>query len=245
MTPSFRLALQFLSRIPVAVRFEPTPEQGGWSVFSFPFVGLSSGLILVGLFRAMPEGDPGVVAALLLAVWAFTTGGLHLDGLADAADAWIGGYGDRERSLAIMKDPRSGAIAVMVVTLTLIAKFAGLQAIVESGDWPSLLLVPILGRAAIVLILVTTPYVRPQGIGVAHADHMPRRACIALLLAVALLTLLTFGGHGVVLLALLGAGLLAFRRLLIQRLGGTTGDTLGAACELVEAATIVTLALAA
>lgn len=96
MAPSFRLALQFLTRIPIAVRFEPTPEQRGRSVFSCPFVGLVIGLMLVGLYLGMPQGDPGVVAALLLAVWALTTGGLHLDGLADAADAWIGGYGDRE-----------------------------------------------------------------------------------------------------------------------------------------------------
>lgn len=130
-----------------------------------------------------------------------------------------------------MKDPRSGATAVMVVCLALIANFAGLQATVEGGDWSALLLVPILGRAAIVLVLVTTPYVRPQGIGVAHADHMPRGECVALLFAVALVTLFVLAAQGVVLLALLGAGLIAFRRMLIDRLGGTTGGTWWGPCR--------------
>jgi adenosylcobinamide-GDP ribazoletransferase len=56
-----------------------------------------------------------MLAALLLAVWVLLTGGLHLDGLADTADAWIGGQGDRDRTLAIMKDPRSGPIAIVAI----------------------------------------------------------------------------------------------------------------------------------
>jgi len=240
----FLLALQFLTRIPAPVWFEPRPEEWGWSVFYFPIVGLAIGLLLVALNAVLSGADPGVAAALLLAVWALTTGGLHLDGLADAADAWIGGFGDREKTLDIMRDPRSGPIAVMVMTLTLIAKFAALQALLTQGAVVAALwLSPVLGRSAIVLMLITTPYVRPQGVGVAHALYLPRRAGIILLLVVFAVTLAVLREGAVVLAVLLGLGFLGLRRLLRARLGGTTGDTLGATCELAETVTLLALAL--
>jgi adenosylcobinamide-GDP ribazoletransferase len=68
-------------------------------------------------------------AALLLTVWVLLSGGLHLDGLADSADAWLGGFGDRERTLTIMKDPRSGPIAVVVLVLVLLLKFCALAGV--------------------------------------------------------------------------------------------------------------------
>ncbi len=242
----FLLALQLLTCIPAPVRFEPRPEEWGWSAFYFPLVGLTIGLLLVALNAVLTGADPGVAAALLLAVWAFTTGGLHLDGLADAADAWIGGFGDREKTLNIMRDPRSGPIAIMVITLTLIAKFAALQALLtqQGAVVAALWLTPVLGRSAILLLLLTTPYVRPEGMGVAYAQYLPRRACGVLLLAVLAVTLAALRERAVVLAVLLGLGFLGLRRLLQARLGGTTGDTLGATCELAETVTLLALTLA-
>lgn len=243
MIRGLSLALIFLTRIPVPVRFEPRPQDWGRSVFFFPFVGLIIGLGLAGLDAVFPHGDSGVLAALLLAVWALTTGGLHLDGLADAADAWIGGYGDREKTLAIMKDPRSGPMAIMVMILTLLVKFAALKVVVEQNAWEMLVWTPVMGRAAILMMLVTTPYVRPEGIGVAHADYMPRRACGWLLLGIVGVTLWKLGGDGIILICMLGMSFVGLRQLLLERLGGVTGDTLGATCELTEAVTLVILAL--
>jgi hypothetical protein len=110
-----------------------------------------------------------VLAALVLAVWVLLTGGLHLDGLADTADAWIGGQGDRDRTLAIMKDPRSGPMAVVIIVLVLLSKFAALQVLLAGDARTVLLLTPMLGRTVIVLLLITTPYVRPEGLGAAYA----------------------------------------------------------------------------
>jgi adenosylcobinamide-GDP ribazoletransferase len=182
------------------------------------------------------------VAVIALAVWALITGGLHLDGLADAADAWIGGFGDREKSLAIMKDPRSGPIAVVVVVLVLLGKFAALQTLVAHAAWSALLITPVLGRAAIIWMVLTTPYVRPEGVGIAHAEHLPRAACRFVLLGLGIIVLGWFGWQGVALLVMLGVALYGLRSLLMQRLGGATGDTLGAACELTEAASLLLLA---
>ncbi|NJN48049.1 MAG: adenosylcobinamide-GDP ribazoletransferase, partial [Candidatus Competibacteraceae bacterium] len=172
MNRAFTLALVFLTRIPVPVRFTPQAEDWGRSVLYFPLVGLVIGAALVALYAVFHHLlDPGVLAVLLLTVWTLATGGLHLDGLADAADAWIGGFGDREKTLAIMKDPRSGPIAIVVVVLVLLAKFAALQTVVQNGAWGALLWAPVLGRAFILLMLITTPYVRPEGVATAHAEY--------------------------------------------------------------------------
>ena len=137
----------------------------------------SIGALLAGLHTALWLIDPGVLAALMLAVWVIITGGLHLDGLADTADAWIGGRGDRDRTLAIMKDSRSGPIAIIAIVLVLLNKFAALQVLLAGDARAVLLLAPVLGRATIVLLLITTPYVRPHGLGRPYANYLPRLSC--------------------------------------------------------------------
>lgn len=242
MSRALVLAFIFLTRIPLPVRFEPEPVDWGRSVAGFPIVGLAIGIVLVLLSALLANTAAGVVAVILLALWALITGGLHLDGLADAADAWIGGFGDREKSLRIMKDPRCGPIAVVVVVLVLLGKFAALQTLVAQGAWAVLLITPVLGRGAILLILLTTPYVRPEGVGVAHAEYLPRDTCQLILLGIGILVLGGLGWQGAILLIVLGLGLQALRKILLQRLGGATGDTLGAACELTEVVSLLTLA---
>lgn len=236
---AFLLALQFLTCLPVSLKFAPNPADWGRSALAYPLVGLLIGLLLAGLQQLVGHADPLLQAALLTAVWALVTGGLHLDGLADSADAWVGGHGDRERTLAIMKDPRSGPAAVSTVMLTLLLKFAALAALVKAGAWPALLLAPVLGRSALVALLLTTPYVRPGGMGSAVSAHLPRAAAALMLLLVAAGAL--FAGMTGALAAV--AACLILRGIMMRRLGGMTGDTLGAAVELTETAALVALAL--
>ena len=239
------LAVQFLTRIPVTMDLSPSATDWGRSVLYFPAVGLILGVLLAVLHGLLAGNHPALLAALLLAVWTLATGGLHIDGLADAADAWVGGFGDRERSLEIMKDPRSGPVAVMVVVLVLLLKFAALQALLaaDEGVTLALLLAPLLGRTGILLMMLTTPYVRPEGVGVAHADQLPRDQGQRLAVAILLVSLVLTGVAGVGLLIGLWVGFMGLRGLLLARLGGTTGDTLGATCELLETATLILLAL--
>ncbi len=235
MIRAFALALQLLTRLPVpSLTTPPQPQELGRSVLFFPVVGLLIGGLLAGMHTVLPQVDPGVLAALMLMVWVGLTGGLHLDGLADTADAWIGGQGDRERTLAIMKDPRSGPLAIVVVVLLLLTKFAALQALLVGEAFWWLLLVPVLGRTVMVVVLMTTPYVRPGGLGSPYAHYLPRWRCGGLALLVAVVTVVLLGESGGVLLGVLGIGFLGLRRSMMNRLGGTTGDTLGAVCELME-----------
>jgi len=235
---ALRLALQFLTRIPVSGPGEYSDADLGRSVVMYPLVGLLIGALLVVLHKVLGTTDAGVQAAVLLVAWVLITGALHLDGLADSADAWLGGHGDAARTLEIMKDPRSGPAATVVVALVLIVKFAVLGVLVRAGAWQALLLAPILGRAAVVALFLVTPYVRPQGIAARHVEHLPRRAAGWALLAVMIFAVLLWGGGGVGLVvaaALTGYGL---RSMMVNRIGGSTGDTAGALIEVVETAVL-------
>ncbi|MDD1013588.1 adenosylcobinamide-GDP ribazoletransferase [Pseudomonas rubra] len=239
----FWIALQFLSSLPVRLTGMPAPEQMGRSLLCYPLVGLLFGAVLWGL-NALLAGSPLLLhAALLLSVWVLLSGALHLDGLADSADAWLGGFGDRERTLLIMKDPRSGPIAVVTLVLVLLLKFCALLALVERGEGLLLLLAPLIGRAALLGLFLCTPYVRSGGLGQALADHLPRRAGTFVLLASALLCGLLAGLEGLWVLAVATLVFAWLRRLMVRRLGGTTGDTAGALLELLELTVLLALVL--
>ncbi|MGV8571052.1 adenosylcobinamide-GDP ribazoletransferase [Pseudomonas putida] len=233
------IALQFLSSLPVSLPGMPAPREVGRSLLCYPLVGLLFGLLL-WLASYLLQGTPAPLhAALLLTLWVLLSGALHLDGLADSADAWLGGFGDRERTLLIMKDPRSGPIAVVTLVLVLLLKFCALWVLVEQGIGAQLLLGPLIGRAAMLGLFLSTPYVRQGGLGQALAEHLPRQAAGWVLLGCVLFCLV-LGGWIVVLALAVFAWL---RHLMCRRLGGTTGDTAGAMLELLELAVVLGLAL--
>ncbi|MEN4829362.1 adenosylcobinamide-GDP ribazoletransferase [Pseudomonas sp. P39-UII1] len=240
----FWIALQFLSSLPVRLPGMPEPREVGRSLLCYPLVGLLFG-VLLWLASHLLQGTPAPLhAALLLALWVLLSGALHLDGLADSADAWLGGFGDRERTLQIMKDPRSGPIAVVTLVLVLLLKFCALWVLVERGAGALLVLAPVVGRAAMLGLFLGTPYVRPGGLGQALAEHLPRRAAGWVLLGSMLLCLLLGGLRAVWPMVVAIGVFLWLRRLMCQRLGGATGDTAGALLELLELAVVLALALA-
>jgi adenosylcobinamide-GDP ribazoletransferase len=221
----------------------PEPAQLGRSLLFYPLVGLLFGGLLWGL-DALLLGTPLLLhGALLLTAWVLLSGGLHLDGLADSADAWLGGFGDRERTLLIMKDPRSGPIAVITLVLVLLLKFAALLALIEQRQTLALIIVPVLGRGALLGLFLTTPYVRAGGLGQALADHLPRHRGWQVLLACALAGVLVAGWVGVSALVIALAVFIGLRQMMLRRLGGCTGDTAGALLELLEMVVLVGLVL--
>lgn len=243
MVRSFFIAVQFLTRFPLPAFDKPKSRDVGRSLLFYPLVGLLIGAVLVAINEAAAGASETVRAALLLAAWVIVTGGLHLDGLADSADAWVGGLGDRKRTLAIMKDSRSGPAAVTMLVVVLILKFAALQTLAAAGVWQALLLAPLLGRSVIPLLFLTTPYVRPGGLGAAMAAHLPRRTAIGVVLATALAVLALMGKAGVLSLAAATVMFLLLRAMMIHRINGTTGDTVGATVELIETAILVVSAM--
>lgn len=240
MTPWW-IALQFLTRLPVTLAGMPTPEQIGRSLLFYPLVGLLIGLLLHAAQQLLGDSAVLLQAALLLTLWVGISGGLHLDGLADSVDAWAGGFGDKQRTLAIMKDPRSGPIAVVVLVLLLLLKFAALVALLESGSGLLLVLVPWLARCLLPLLFLTTPYVRAGGLGQALAEHLPRQQ-LPWVLAANALAMLLFGWPALLALLVAGGVFIWLRSLMLKRLDGTTGDTAGALLEIAECTVLVALA---
>ncbi|MGE8176706.1 adenosylcobinamide-GDP ribazoletransferase [Pseudomonas fluorescens] len=239
----FWIAVQFLSSLPIRLPGMPAPRELGRSLLFYPLVGLLFGGLLWAL-NGLLLGTPALLhAALLLSVWVMLSGGLHLDGLADSADAWLGGFGDRERTLSIMKDPRSGPIAVVTLVLVLLLKFTALLALIEQHSVAGLILAPVIGRSALLGLFLNTPYVRAGGLGQALADHLPRKTGQQVLLLSALACVLIGGWSGVVALVLAALMFFWLRQVMLRRLGGTTGDTAGALLELLETAVLVGLAL--
>ena len=239
----FWIALQFLSSLPIRLPGMPAPQELGRSLLFYPLVGLLFGGILWA-FNWLLLGTPLLLhAALLLTVWVLLSGALHLDGLADSADAWLGGFGDRERTLTIMKDPRSGPIAVVTLVLVLLLKFAALLALIEQQHAVVLIIVPLIGRSAMLGLFLTTPYVRAGGLGQALADHLPRLSGKQVLAVSALACVLIAGLSGVLAVVLAALVFVWLRQVILRRLGGTTGDTAGALLEILEVAVLVGLAL--
>jgi len=239
----FWIALQFLSSLPISLPGMPQPRALGRSLLYYPLVGLLFGVLLWGLNALLADTPLLLHAALLLTAWVLLSGGLHLDGLADSADAWLGGFGDRERTLTIMKDPRSGPIAVVALVLVLLLKFCALLALIEQQHSVALLIVPLIGRSALLGVFLTTPYVRAGGLGQALADHLPRKAGWWVLGLSAVACVLLAGVAGLWALGLAAAGFVWLRQVMMRRLGGTTGDTAGALLELLEVGMLVGLAL--
>lgn len=238
------IAGRFLTRLPFPDPGAAEPAETGRSVPWYPLVGGLMGSLIALAALALRDADAGIAAALVLALWAWSSGGLHLDGLGDAADGWVGGLGSRERTLEIMKDPRCGPAAVSTITLVLISKWAGLQALLATDQlWP-LILLPMLGRTQLPLLLLTTPYARKQGMAADQFNQLPRRAAWGAAFAATAVSLLVGGWLGALLVATGIAVLFLARRGMLARIGGFTGDTAGAVVELTETALLLVSSLA-
>ncbi|WPL17012.1 Cobalamin synthase [Thiorhodovibrio winogradskyi] len=251
---AFVIATRFLTRIPL-----PDPRGGaewqgadsGRAALLYPLVGLLLGGILglaVWLFSATPAP---VMATLALIAWVWGTGALHLDGLADCADAWVGGLGDRGRTLEILKDPHLGVMGAVALLLALVAKWSALFAIATQLDSGAvglmavalaLLLIPALARAQILLLALITPPATETGMGAALRACLPPVPARAVVATWWLLAGLLLGWSALGWLALAAGLLWLWRASMRQRLGGFTGDTAGALVEMIEVGLVLLLA---
>lgn len=229
-------ALGFLTRLPVSSAVFDDPAARAASPAWYPVVGLIVGVVLALSAWLLQYTSPLLSAALLVLIWVGLTGALHLDGLADTADAWIGGMGSRERTLAIMKDPRCGPAGVVALVLVLTIKLAALADLALSQRVGVLLIAPVLGRAALTALMSTTPYARSEGMA-QGLEKSRAGSVVACLLAVG--AGLVWGVPGVAATLVAITVFTVWRRAQLRRLGGFTGDTAGATAEMVELAVLV------
>lgn len=183
-------AFQFLSRLPVKAELDFSPDLLKRSASYYPLVGVVIGLI-VWCFAALASLvlPPLPSAVLTLAVWVWLTGGLHLDGWMDAADALFS-YRSRERMLEIMKDSRVGAMGVIACVLLLMLKasllYTLLNTILVNRNLPGLLLLPMVwSRWFMVHAMKRWPKARnDDGLAARFADMTGGRAGLAVFWAV-------------------------------------------------------------
>lgn len=237
-------ALRFLTIFPIpgtlGSQSEDLPAATPW----FPIVGLllgaTSALAAVLCVLVLP---PLVTSVLLVLLLLSYSGGLHLDGLADSADGFFSSR-PKEQMLAIMRDSRIGAMGVIALVMVLLLKTASLATLDSRHLVTTVLLMPLAGRAAILLMMAALPYARAEGgLGsLFYTREMFRNALwgVSLLLAAALITSGFPGALQVVILCSVTWMLSLF---CTNRIQGATGDTLGAACELGE--TVIALTSAA
>ncbi|MBY0351994.1 adenosylcobinamide-GDP ribazoletransferase, partial [Tabrizicola sp.] len=183
---------------------------------------------------------PGVTAVLVLALGAMLTGGLHEDGLSDTADGLFGGW-TKARRLEIMKDSRVGSYGVLALVLVVLARWSALTALlVFGGHWAALVATGALSRAPMALIMALLPNARGEGLSHATGQPAPGIALAALGLGLAIAVALT-GWTGIAMAAAaLGAGAVLSASAL-RRIGGQTGDILGASQQLAEVACLAVL----
>lgn len=239
------LALGLLTRLPLPPARPLDPSRHGHSLHYYPLAGLVMGAILALAQLLLAAGGDLLVAAVLVAAWVALTGALHLDGLADSADAWVGGMGDRERTLAILKDPACGPLGVTAVVLVLLLKVAALEHLLAAGvgGW---WLAPLVARTVLPLAFLVLPYVRAGGMGGHLADGAsPPALAVATGLALALTGLWLPPGHWWLWLSVAVLMLIVWRGAMSRRLGGFTGDGAGALVEVLETALLLASALLA
>ena len=249
----FWYAFIFLSRVPgpYLKRIDQDVERA--AMWFYPVVGGLLGILAVSLvflcYAYNPQAPTTLIAALVLALWVYYTGAMHLDGIADTADAWVGGLGNHERTLEIMKDPRIGAMGTAAMSVVVVVKLAAIAALVEqfhSNKWlvvGGLLLIPMFSRAGILGLIATTQYVRKQGMVSNTQSGATKFKLATISLVLILLSVVLLEAKAVILIMAWLIILALYRRALIKRLGGYTGDTLGASVEIQEVLLLVVLAL--
>jgi adenosylcobinamide-GDP ribazoletransferase len=242
----FLAAIRFLTVLPVAGALGTRTEDLGGSVPFFPLVGLLLGAAAGGLAWALAALPPMLAAAVLVVAMLAFSGALHMDGLSDSADGMLSSR-PRERILEIMKDSHVGAMGVIAIVCVLLVKFASLASVPSASLWAAAALMPLAGRCAIVTHMALLPYAREQGLGKVFCGGQPARmgavgSAIWAMAVLAVAAWALFAWQGLVIVAIC-AGVSAILALYFYRkIGGATGDTFGAVCEIVELVPAVVLA---
>jgi len=243
--PGLRLALGLLTVLPVRGPAEVDRATASAAIRWAPVTGLLIGGLAAGLLYALTwVGVPPLVAALLaVAAGALATRGMHLDGLADTADG-LGCYGPPERALAVMRDGAAGPFAVATLVVTLGVQAGALAQLAELPQrWVAVPAAALTGRCAFAWCCRRgVPAARPEGLGALVAGSQPWFVGVLGAVGSAAVAVTAVpsrpwqGPLGVLLAAGLVVWLSAHTR---RRLGGVTGDVLGAAAELANTAVLV------
>ncbi|PHM25166.1 adenosylcobinamide-GDP ribazoletransferase [Xenorhabdus budapestensis] len=246
----FWATLQFMTRLPVPAKWAQGIDfrQLGRGVPVFPLIGLIVGVIASCIALAISQSGGGVyIGAIGYALaLALLTGGLHLDGLADTCDG-IFSSRQRERMLEIMQDSRLGTYGGLALIFCILIK---ILVVVELAYHPPLKLLallscaPVVGRTVVVLLMFEQRYAREnEGMGSSYIGRITPRGTILVLLTGTVLVMILGDWQGLSAMMVTMIAIFLLSLYFNYRLGGQTGDTMGAAIEIGEVVFLLTLIL--
>lgn len=242
------LLFKFMTRLPVPGGSNFDSEQLGKSMKWFPIVGIVLGAINLIIATLLQDILSPILLALILVTFdVIVTGGLHLDGLADTFDG-IFSYRSKQKMLEIMKDSRVGTNGVLVLILFFLFKIAFLLQTSEVygiSQGVLMLIVPVLSRINSVVNCTFEPYARSTGMGKTFVDNTTQISfaisyiiTTGFLYVVSMYYLISFINLFLILNIVVISGFL-FGKLITRKIGGITGDTLGALLELTSVLSLI------
>lgn len=226
------IAFQFLTALPFKIRSEIKEEDYARSLVYFPIVGMTIGATLSAILLCCGFLPVPVLGVIVLIFSAFLTGALHLDGFADTCDGFYGSK-PKEEILEIMRDPRIGVMGVVGVTLLLLLKFSLIISLPRDVLWRSLIMICCFARwAQTVGCLV--PYARNEGKAGLFIKYARKKDIIIGGIFTIIVFSALFGLKGIIIFFISLIPALLFIRYVKVRIGGMTGDTIGAVSEITE-----------
>ena len=235
-------ALGLLTRLPVRVNTAAAMERGARAAWAWPVAGLTVGLIaaVAGTLIQWLGLPPAVCAGVILATQVILTGAMHEDGLADSADGLWGGY-DKTRRLEIMKDSHIGTYGVLALILSMLLRWTALSGLIGLGLlWPAVIVAAVLSRVPMVGLMHALPPARSGGLSATVGCPPWQAVVLAATLAVAV-ALLWVGPWALPLVMTVGISALVWAAIANVKIGGQTGDILGASQQWAEITALLTI----
>lgn len=229
----FLIALQFLTVFPVRISSEITAEDSAGALIFFPAVGALIGALLCLISFCFSFLPHLVAIAILLSALVIVSGAIHLDGFADTCDGIFSGR-KKEEILEIMRDSRVGAMGAIGVTLLLLLKFTLLASMPKADLWKLLILTPLFSRWSQVFACFSCGYAHKEGKAKLFVEGAGKKEMLiaTLFMLAAFILLMPAKGITAVFFSILA--ILLFMGFVKRKIGGMTGDTIGAVSELSE-----------
>jgi adenosylcobinamide-GDP ribazoletransferase len=237
------IALSLLTRLPLPQPSWPKEGEPARAAWAYPLAGLVVATLagIIATFLIAMNLPTSFAAGTALMVMALLTGAMHEDGLADCADGFWGGW-DRERRLKIMKDSNTGAYGVAAMVLSFGLRWSALSALFAAG-WVILPLIAaaITSRAGMVWCMATLPNARADGLSsTTGRPELPAASMASLLALIACLSV--FSLSGLILLIVVTLSVVVCALVAMRKVGGQTGDVLGATQQICEIALLGAMA---
>ena len=236
-----RVAFALLTRLPLPYPPFDAKRPAAMAAWAYPLVGVGVALLMIlTVWGAMAFGLPAQIAALLALLTALlTTGAMHEDGLADCADGFWGGWTPEQR-LEIMKDSQIGTYGVLGLLVSFGVRWQAVVLLIETEALVALFTVAVLSRAAMVWMMHLLPNARRTGLS--QQTGRPTDVTVYAALGIgAASAVLSVGAAAIILVMLVGAVTFALSKMARSKIGGQTGDVLGATQQVVECVLLITL----